>query len=218
MVKAWTDSGNTVGHSIVCYQCTGIITRSNIWVEITVVISCRYQCVDISCKGLSSGKMDCCQILCDRLDHSMDKHHIVWQASRILTSFLMNHALIIPLSALAGVRRKQHAVAGVFLHSLRFLVEDKRIKLYAFVTIMTDHIHLIWQNAAPDSCLPAANRYLNFLLFHKELLLVKATHIPTRQFLIQAGHHFFFLGSLPFVPAISLLQAGLVAVWEVCWF
>ena len=30
------------------------------------------------------------------------------------------------------------------VHSLQFLVEDKRIKLYAFV-IMDNHIHLIWQ-------------------------------------------------------------------------
>ncbi len=32
----------------------------------------------------------------------------------------------------------------IVINSLRFLVEDKRIKLFAFV-IMTDHIHLIWQ-------------------------------------------------------------------------
>ncbi len=32
----------------------------------------------------------------------------------------------------------------IIVNSLRFLVQDKRIKLYAFV-IMSDHIHLIWQ-------------------------------------------------------------------------
>ena len=32
----------------------------------------------------------------------------------------------------------------IVINSLRFLVDDKRIKLFAFV-IMTDHIHLIWQ-------------------------------------------------------------------------
>ena len=32
----------------------------------------------------------------------------------------------------------------IIVNSLRFLVEDKRIQLYAFV-IMPDHIHLIWQ-------------------------------------------------------------------------
>src|SRR5690349_9465781 len=32
----------------------------------------------------------------------------------------------------------------IIVNSLRFLVEDKRIKLYAFV-IMSNHIHLIWQ-------------------------------------------------------------------------
>jgi len=32
----------------------------------------------------------------------------------------------------------------IIIQSLRFLVEDKRIKLYAFV-VMSDHIHLIWQ-------------------------------------------------------------------------
>jgi REP element-mobilizing transposase RayT len=32
----------------------------------------------------------------------------------------------------------------IVIDSLRFLVEDKRIKLYAFA-IMSDHIHLIWQ-------------------------------------------------------------------------
>jgi putative transposase len=35
----------------------------------------------------------------------------------------------------------------IIISSLRFLVEDKRIKLYAFV-IMSDHIHLIWQMQA----------------------------------------------------------------------
>jgi len=32
----------------------------------------------------------------------------------------------------------------IIVNSLRFLVEDKRIKLYTFV-IMSDHLHLIWQ-------------------------------------------------------------------------
>jgi REP element-mobilizing transposase RayT len=32
----------------------------------------------------------------------------------------------------------------IIIDSLRFLVKDRRIKLYAFV-IMSDHIHLIWQ-------------------------------------------------------------------------
>ncbi|HLG38957.1 MAG TPA: transposase, partial [Chitinophagaceae bacterium] len=32
----------------------------------------------------------------------------------------------------------------IIVNSLRFLVEDKRIKLNAFV-IMSNHIHLIWQ-------------------------------------------------------------------------
>jgi putative transposase len=32
----------------------------------------------------------------------------------------------------------------IIINSLRFLVEDKRIILYAFA-IMSDHIHLIWQ-------------------------------------------------------------------------
>ena len=32
----------------------------------------------------------------------------------------------------------------IIINSLLFLVEDKRIKLYAFV-IMPDHLHLIWQ-------------------------------------------------------------------------
>jgi REP element-mobilizing transposase RayT len=33
---------------------------------------------------------------------------------------------------------------NIIIDSLRFLVEDKRIKLFAFV-IMSNHIHLIWQ-------------------------------------------------------------------------
>jgi REP element-mobilizing transposase RayT len=35
----------------------------------------------------------------------------------------------------------------IIINSLRFLVEDKRINLYAFV-IMSNHIHLIWQMQA----------------------------------------------------------------------
>jgi len=36
---------------------------------------------------------------------------------------------------------------NIIIDSLRFLVEDKRIKLFAFV-IMSNHIHLIWQMLA----------------------------------------------------------------------
>ncbi|MEO7923099.1 MAG: transposase [Chitinophagaceae bacterium] len=36
----------------------------------------------------------------------------------------------------------------IIIKSLRFLVQDNRIKLYAFV-IMADHIHLIWQMKPP---------------------------------------------------------------------
>jgi REP element-mobilizing transposase RayT len=32
----------------------------------------------------------------------------------------------------------------IIISSLRFLVEDKRLRVYAFV-LMPDHIHLIWQ-------------------------------------------------------------------------
>jgi REP element-mobilizing transposase RayT len=39
----------------------------------------------------------------------------------------------------------------IIINSLRFLVEDKRIKLYAFA-IMSDHIHLVlgWSSPLPD--------------------------------------------------------------------
>ena len=33
---------------------------------------------------------------------------------------------------------------GIFVDSLRFLVNENRIKLFAFV-LMSNHIHLIWQ-------------------------------------------------------------------------
>lgn len=36
---------------------------------------------------------------------------------------------------------------NIIINSFRFLVEDKRIKLYSFV-IMSNHIHLIWQMQA----------------------------------------------------------------------
>ena len=39
---------------------------------------------------------------------------------------------------------EQDKYKDIIINSLRFLVEDKRIKLYAFV-IMSDHLHLIWQ-------------------------------------------------------------------------
>jgi len=39
---------------------------------------------------------------------------------------------------------KQDKYKDLIIESLRFLVTDKRIKLYAFV-IMSNHIHLIWQ-------------------------------------------------------------------------
>jgi putative transposase len=44
----------------------------------------------------------------------------------------------------------------IIIDSLRFLVDDKRIKLYAFV-IMVNHIHLIWQ-MCPDSDPEAVQR------------------------------------------------------------
>jgi REP element-mobilizing transposase RayT len=42
---------------------------------------------------------------------------------------------------------KQNKYKDVVIESLRFLVTEKRIKLYAFV-IMSNHIHLIWQPLA----------------------------------------------------------------------
>jgi REP element-mobilizing transposase RayT len=39
---------------------------------------------------------------------------------------------------------EQDKYKDIIINSLRFLVKNKRIKLYAFV-IMSDHIHLIWQ-------------------------------------------------------------------------
>ena len=38
----------------------------------------------------------------------------------------------------------EDGLKAIIISSLQFLVEDNRIKLYAFV-IMLDHIHLIWQ-------------------------------------------------------------------------
>lgn len=42
---------------------------------------------------------------------------------------------------------KQDKYKDVVIESLRFLVNEKRVKLYAFV-IMSNHIHLIWQPLA----------------------------------------------------------------------
>ncbi|MFM6925777.1 MAG: transposase, partial [Ferruginibacter sp.] len=39
---------------------------------------------------------------------------------------------------------KQDKYKDIIIESLRFLVNEKRINLYAFV-IMSNHMHLIWQ-------------------------------------------------------------------------
>ena len=39
---------------------------------------------------------------------------------------------------------KENKYKDIIIESLRFLVNEKRINLYAFV-IMSNHIHLIWQ-------------------------------------------------------------------------
>lgn len=84
VVKTRASIGNTVGLTVVCYQCPGIISRSGIWLEIIIITSCRYQCLDISCKGLFAGKVDYCQVSCDSLHNFVGKHYIVWQIACIL--------------------------------------------------------------------------------------------------------------------------------------
>ncbi|HEX7903490.1 MAG TPA: hypothetical protein VF487_06400 [Chitinophagaceae bacterium] len=50
----------------------------------------------------------------------------------------------------------------IIINNLRLLIENKRIKLYAFL-IMVDHIHLIWQtNAAIDTPTHAQRDFLKY--------------------------------------------------------
>ncbi len=53
----------------------------------------------------------------------------------------------------------------IIISSLRFLVEDKRAKIFAFV-IMDNHIHLIWQ-MMPDNDPEAVQRdFLKYIHWH----------------------------------------------------
>jgi REP element-mobilizing transposase RayT len=55
----------------------------------------------------------------------------------------------------------------IIINSLRFLVDEKRINLYAFV-IMNNHIHLIWQIS--DACKPQQVQQF-FMKFTAQLIL-----------------------------------------------
>ena len=48
---------------------------------------------------------------------------------------------------------KLNKYKDIFVESLRFLVKEKRIFLYAFV-IMQNHIHLVWQMKAHHTSSP----------------------------------------------------------------
>ena len=73
---------------------------------------------------------------------------------------------------------KQDKYKEIIIESLRFLVTDKRIKLYAFV-LMSNHIHLIWQPLqayTPDSIQHSlmsytAHKFKNDLLEKHPLVL-----------------------------------------------
>jgi REP element-mobilizing transposase RayT len=49
----------------------------------------------------------------------------------------------------------------IIMNSLKFLVEEKRIKLFAFV-LMDNHIHLIWQMLAMHSRMHVKRDFLSY--------------------------------------------------------
>lgn len=62
-----------------------------------------------------------------------------------MPAFITEYPQFFPASIKSFYQLLQHdKYKDIVINSLRFLVEDKRIKLFAFC-IMPDHIHLIWQ-------------------------------------------------------------------------
>lgn len=88
VVKTRTTTCYSNGHAAVYYQCAGIVKRSCIWIEITFIIAGRYQCVDLPCKGLSTGELVFRQVSCNSFHHAMDKHHLMRQIACILTAYV----------------------------------------------------------------------------------------------------------------------------------
>jgi putative transposase len=62
----------------------------------------------------------------------------------------------------------------IIINSLKFLVTEKRIRLFAFV-IMKNHIHLIWQPLPPFSLNKIQQSFMSFTAHQMQLQLQKDT-------------------------------------------
>ena len=87
------------------------------------------------------------------------------QMNNLLQSF-PSFPLDWPQFFTATILNWQHLLADdkykkIVTNSLRFLVEKRRIQLFAFV-IMSNHIHLIWQPFPPDTLVSIQHSLLKF--------------------------------------------------------
>jgi putative transposase len=73
----------------------------------------------------------------------------------------------------------------IIIDSLRFLVVDKRIKLYGFV-IMPNHIHLLWQNIVENSMKWRSNTQGSLLKFTANKLLAKMDFAERKEYFVDA--------------------------------
>ncbi|MEO5942470.1 MAG: transposase [Ferruginibacter sp.] len=76
------------------------------------------------------------------------------------------------------------------IKSLQFLVEHKRIRLYAFV-IMQNHIHLVWQPLSGESLQTIQLSFLKFTAQQIKFDLQKTNSIFLEQFRVDAKDRIF---------------------------
>ncbi|MFM2196213.1 MAG: hypothetical protein RL092_1813, partial [Bacteroidota bacterium] len=90
----------------------------------------------------------------------MEKHPIHWPqfytATILEWKFLLHNDLF----------------KNIVIQSLKYLVENKKIKLYAYV-IMSNHIHLIWQALPENDPLKIKHSFMIYTAQHMKMELLK---------------------------------------------
>lgn len=85
---------------------------------------------------------------------------------------------------------KNNVHKDIIIHSLRFLVNQRRVNLFAFV-IMSNHIHLIWQMLPPFSRSQVQHSFMKFTAQQIKFNLQKESPALLSDFYVNAKDRIF---------------------------
>ncbi len=110
---------------------------------------------------------------------------------------------------------KDNSYKEIIIDSLRFLIKQKRIKLFAFV-IMSNHIHLLWQMLPPFSRVQVQHSFMKFTAQQIKFDLLKNNRVLLEQFNVNAkdrSYQFWERNALTvdlFSPAVFNQKLGYI--------